>query len=140
MVCYSFSGFDGYSHFEKNVFLLERFGRVYLLFRQQLGGKELVAEGTFFRNQVVILNPVRQPDRLAFPLEGTRCLRFYRFVTRRNRGNRDLGALREKVRYFGVRAGRTFRSAPGAVRLNDDIILRSLVHHRRFLSSNHPDL
>jgi hypothetical protein len=69
MVCYSFSGFDGYSHFEKNVFLLERFGRVYLLFRQQLGGKELVAEGTFFRNQGVILNSVRQPDRLAFPLE-----------------------------------------------------------------------
>jgi hypothetical protein len=46
---------------EKNVFLLERFGRVYLLFRQQLGGKELVAEGAFFRNQGVILNPMRQP-------------------------------------------------------------------------------
>jgi hypothetical protein len=56
MVCYFFSGFDGYSHFEKSVFLLERFGRLYLLFRQQLGGKELVAEGAFFQNQRVILN------------------------------------------------------------------------------------
>src|SRR5207302_6598370 len=48
MVSNPFSGFDAYSHFEKSVFLLECLGRVCLLFRQQLGGKELVTERAFF--------------------------------------------------------------------------------------------
>src|SRR5213592_3358724 len=51
MVGESFSGFDSYSHFEKSVFLLERLGRVYLFLRQQLGAKEIVAEGAFLQRQ-----------------------------------------------------------------------------------------
>jgi hypothetical protein len=98
-----------------------------------------VAEGAFFRNQGVTLNPVRQPDRLAFPLGDTRCLRFYRFVTRRNRGieTSELCARKHDVSAFGP--GGTVRSARAGA-CDDHIILKSLFHHRRFLSSNHPDL